>query len=346
MVCKYTLLLLFSVLHFVSQAQELSLQELVNRKQFPEVLTRVDSLTAADSASYATMSAIGQAYEGMFRYKEAYRCFQHCLSMDTTNVDALNALARAAINYGKIAEAERCYGKVLEADSLNFYANNQLARLHYQLGDYDKAMDYYRTLTSYESDNPTILAGLADCHMKKGGMNMLIALELYARAMEINPENIRVASSLINALLWQGDGKGALQVCDTALFYNPDNRQIRQSQGMALYMTKNYLKADTIYSNLLAEGDSSFINLKYAGASRYMSGHALDAVEPLELAYEIDSTDVETILLYGGTLGKTYDRQRAYELFDRAEECMKPKKFFVNLLATFRGHPQSHYLYK
>lgn len=39
-------------------------------------------------------------------------------------------------------------------------------------------------------------------------MNMLIALELYARAMEINPENIRVASSLINALLWQGDGKG------------------------------------------------------------------------------------------------------------------------------------------
>lgn len=322
---------------FTLQAQELSLQELVNRKQFPEVLTRVDSLTAADSASYATMSAIGQAYEGMFRYKEAYRCFQHCLSMDTTNVDALNALARAAINYGKIAEAERCYGKVLEADSLNFYANNQLARLHYQLGDYDKAMDYYRTLTSYESDNPTILAGLADCHMKKGGMNMLIALELYARAMEINPENIRVASSLINALLWQGDGKGALQVCDTALFYNPDNRQIRQSQGMALYMTKNYLKADTVYSNLLAEGDSSFINLKYAGASRYMSGHALDAVEPLELAYEIDSTDVETILLYGGTLGKTYDRQRAYELFDRAEECMKPKKFFVNLLATFRG---------
>ena len=28
---------------FTLQAQELSLQELVNRKQFPEVLTRVDS---------------------------------------------------------------------------------------------------------------------------------------------------------------------------------------------------------------------------------------------------------------------------------------------------------------
>ena len=61
---KYTIVLFFSILSFVAQAQNLSLQELVNRKQFPEVLARADSLTAADSASYTTMSAIGQAYEG------------------------------------------------------------------------------------------------------------------------------------------------------------------------------------------------------------------------------------------------------------------------------------------
>ena len=73
-----------------------------------------------------------------------------------------------------------------------------------------------------------------------------------------------------------GDGQGALQVCDTALFYNPDNSQIRQSKGMALYMTKDYKQADSVYTGLLADGDSSFLNLKYAGAARYMSGHALD----------------------------------------------------------------------
>ena len=112
-----------------------------------------------------------------------------------------------------------------------------------------------------------------------------------------------------------GDGQGALQVCDTALFYNPDNSQIRQSKGMALYMTKDYKQADSVYTDLLADGDSSFLNLKYAGAARYMSGHALDGVELLEKAYEIDSTDVETVMLYGASLGKTYDRKRAYELF-------------------------------
>ena len=102
-------------------------------------------------------------------------------------------------------------------------------------------------------------------------------------------------------------------------------------------MTKDYKQADSVYTGLLADGDSSFLNLKYAGAARYMSGHALDGVELLEKAYEIDSTDVETVMLYGASLGKTYDRKRAYELFDLAETNMQPKKFLVNMLTTFRG---------
>lgn len=338
MKCKFSLLLFLCVLSLWGQAQSLNLQELVNKKQFQEVVARADSLTPADSADYATMSAIGQAYEGLLRYKEAYQCFSHCLKMDTNNVDALNAVARNAINFGRIAEAKQCYRKVLGTDSMNFYANYQLARLYYQLGDYGRATEHYHILASIEGENPSILTGLADCHIKRGtGPNTMIALSLYARALELNPENVRVASSLINTLLRMGDGQGALQVCDTALFYNPDNSQIRQSKGMALYMTKDYKQADSVYTDLLADGDSSFLNLKYAGAARYMSGHALDGVELLEKAYEIDSTDVETVMLYGASLGKTYDRKRVYELFDLAETNMQPKKFLVNMLTTFRG---------
>ena len=113
MKCKFSLLLFLCVLSLWGQAQSLNLQELVNKKQFQEVVARADSLTPADSADYATMSAIGQAYEGLLRYKEAYQCFSHCLKMDTNNVDALNAVARNAINFGRIAEAKQCYRKVL-----------------------------------------------------------------------------------------------------------------------------------------------------------------------------------------------------------------------------------------
>lgn len=338
MKCKFSLLLFLCALSLWGQAQSLPLQELVNRKQFQAVVARADSLTAADSADYATMSAIGQAYEGLLRYKDAYQCFSYCLQMDTNNVDALNAVARNAINFGRIAEAKRCYHKVLDADSMNFYANYQLARLYYQLGDYGRATEHYHVLASIEGENPSILTGLADCHIKRGtGPNTLIALSLYSRALELNPENVRIASSLVNLLLQTGDGKGALQVCNTALCYNPENRQIRQSKGLALYMLKEYSQADTVYTGLLAEGDSSFLNLKYGGAARYMFGHAFNAVELLGKAYELDSTDVETALLYGAAIGKTYNRRQAYDLFDQAERNMQPKKFLANLLITLRG---------
>lgn len=339
MKCRFTLLFFLCALFSRGQAQvKVDLQELVNKKQFQEVIACADSLTSVDSVDYATMSAIGQAYEGLLRYKEAYQCFSYCLKMDTDNVDALNAVARNAIAFGRIAEAKRCYHKVLATDSVNFYANYQLARLYYQLGDYGKATEYYHILTSIEAENPSILAGLADCYVKKGTMpNLMIAMGLYGHVLDLNPENIRVASSLINLLLQNGDAKGAIQVCDMALFHNPDNRQIRQDRGMALYMLKEYQQADSVYSGLLAEGDSSFLNLKYAGAARYMSGHAMDGVPLLEKAYEIDSVDVETCLLYGAAIGKTYDRKLAYKLFDLAEMNMQPKNFLVNLLTSLRG---------
>lgn len=57
MKCKFSLLLFLCVLSLWGQAQSLNLQELVNKKQFQEVVARADSLTPADSADYATMSA-------------------------------------------------------------------------------------------------------------------------------------------------------------------------------------------------------------------------------------------------------------------------------------------------
>lgn len=335
---KLSFLLLLCVGSFMSYAQNSTFQELVNKKQFEAVIARADSLTPADSADYTVMSALGQAYEGMLRYKDAYKCYKYCLSMDTTNLDTWNALARASQNYGKIGEAQRCYSKVLETDSTNFYANLQMARLYYQLGEYDKATEYYHILNEIEYDNPLIITGLADCHIKRNtGPNTMIAAMLYQTAFQLNPENARIASSLINTLMALQDTKNALMFCDSALIYNPDNRAIRQSQAMALYMDRKYVTSDSVYSALLAAGDSSFTTLKYTGASRYMSGHAMDAIEPLQLAYEIDSSEVETTLLLGAALGKTYDRKRAYQLFKQAEVNMKPKQFLVDLLTTCKG---------
>lgn len=321
------------------QGQGSTLQELVNRKQFAAAVALASSLTPADSADYATMSAIGQAYEGLLQYKEAYACYQYCHQMDTTSYDALSSVARMAMNLGKASVAEECFRKVLQKDSTDFFANYQLGRLYTQLGEYEKAIRQFDVLRNQDTTvvNPVVYRNIADCYMKINSVDA--ATICYFQAYDVNRENAGLASALINCLLRQGGPNvlDAIQVCDTALFYNPGNRSLMGNKAMAYYMNKKYEQSDSIYEVLLADKDSSFFTLKYGGASRYLAGRAFDAIPLLEKAYLKDTMDVETNLLLGAALGKTYDRQRAFELFDRAELLMQPNEALVNMLQASRG---------
>jgi len=331
------LLLLFCCLTITGAAQDISLQELVNRRQYAEVVNKAESLTPVDSADYATMYAVGQAYEGLLRYPKAYSYYQYCLEMDTTNIDILNSLARMATNIGKAGDAQNYFHKVLEKDSMNFYANFQLARLYQQLGEYEKAIDKYRFLTADDLENPVLLRNMGDCYSRMEAL--FPAAMTYFRAYSANRENASLASALINTLLRLGDANAAdaLAICDTALYYNPGNRQLMQNKGMALYMNRKYAEADTLYTRLMMDGDSTALTLKYAGVCKYYAGKYLDAIDPLEKTYNADPTAADVCILLGSALGKSYDRKRAFALFDEAEENMKPDPVLVRQLLRFRA---------
>ncbi|MDR0430273.1 MAG: tetratricopeptide repeat protein [Tannerellaceae bacterium] len=321
----------------IGNTQDYNLRELLTRKQYATIIEHAGNLSIADSADYQTMNIIGQAYEGMLRYRDALRYYEHCHAMDTGNIDMLNTLARTAVNLGKATEAKQYFRKVLVADSTDFYANYQLARLYYQLGEYEEALEKYQYLLEQDENNPTLLKNEADCFVR---LEMpLPAISSYFQAYSLNRENASLGSTLINAMLRIGGdfAAEALAVCDTVLSYNPGNRLLEQNKGMALYMNKKYVEADTLYSVLMEKGDSSYLTLKYGGASRYYAGQYFRSVEPLEAAYEKDTTSVEVCLLLGSALGKTFDRKRAYVLLDKAEEEMKPSPFLLNQLMLFRA---------
>jgi tetratricopeptide (TPR) repeat protein len=334
-------LLLLLLLAFQTKAQTESWQELVNRKQYAAVIAYADSLTLADSASFEKMNALALAYEGMLKFRDASRLFRHCLAMDTTNTDILFALARTETNLGIVSKAEHYYKQVLAADSTNFYANHQLARLYFQAEDFEKALDKYLYLLERDDENTTLLRSVGDCYTRLDSPEE--ACTYYDFAFKTNRENVGLASALINTLLRIGGTAAieALSVCDTALYYNPGSRLLLQNKGMALFANKKYNEADTLYSRLLTEGDSSYLTLKYTGTSRYYAGQFMNAIDPLELTYTRDTTSVEVNLLLGSVLGKTYDRKRAYVLLDQAEKGMQPDSSIVTLLNLFRAETYS-----
>jgi Flp pilus assembly protein TadD len=338
---KYKLIFFYCVctLTLYAQTPVQTLQDLVNKKQFAKAITMADSLAKQQEPDYATLAATGQAYEGLLRYKEAYLYYMRSLQMDSTNIDALNSVARSVMNLGNTPLAKSYFQKVLHADTTHFYANLQLARLYFQEGDYDSAIQRYQYLNTLDTTriNPALYTNIGDCYLKDG--NMQLAAINYFKAYNANRENAGLASTLINVLIHLGGPNinDAILLCDTALYYNPGSKMLMRDKGMCFYAGNRFDQADSVYTFLLSKGDSTLATLKYAGAARYWSQHFMDAIAPLEAAYQIDSTDIETTLLLGASLGKTYDRKRAFALFNLAEKMMQPNATLVNLLNTSRG---------
>lgn len=319
-------------------SQSASLKDLVYRKKYAEVVKLSKTFTAADSANYETMFALAQAYEGLLKNKDAYRCYLYCLKKDSTNVDLLNAIGRTAGSLGHVEEALGCFQKVIYADSTDFYANYQMARLYMQQGNYEAAAYNFQYLMQFDEENSVLWKNLGDCQMMLPS-GTVFAIMSYLEAFRLNPENPSLAHLVVNTLLPLGEEQlpVAIQVCDTALSYNPQHKMLIRDKAIALYMDRKYETADSLFTSLLLREDSSYINLKYAGASRFKAGMYMNAIDPLEKAWEQDTTSVEVNLLLGAALGMTYDRKRALELLDRAEEYMQPGKDYLYQLAYYRG---------
>lgn len=124
------------------------------------------------------------------------------------------------------------------------------------------------------------------------------ATTAYFQAYNLNRENAGLAVALVNSLYRMGASSPdyiseGIAICDTALFYNPGNRQLLRSKGLGLYIVKQFVQADSVYSSLLADGDSTYLTLKYGGASKYYAGLYMPSVDILDMAYEQDTTSVE-----------------------------------------------------
>ena len=335
---KFFLISLLLSFSWIAKSQQDHLQELLGRKQYNQIVSYATQLQDVDSADFQTMYLIGQAYEGLLKYNDAFRLYQHCLLIDSTQVELLYTTARVAANLGRMADAESYFLKIWESDTTDFYANYQLARFYVQSDNDEKAIEYYEYLLEHDPDNAILLKAVGDCYYRLD--DKFSAAEAYWYAFQNNKNNAGLASALINTLLplsIENVAEQVLEICDTALLYNPENKKIIQHKGTAFFMGKRYTEADSIFSFLLAEGDSSYYNLKYGGFSKFYAEKYLDSIELLEASYNEDDTAADVCLFLGAAFGRTYDRKRAYELFDRTEELIQPNPAYLNLLTEFRG---------
>ena len=332
----------FYILFFCSGistfAQQSEWRELIDNKQFEKVISQVANLQPADSADFSKMFLIGQAYEGLLKYRDAYNCYKQCYVLDSTRTDMLNTLARISGYIGRAKEAEKYYKQVVGFDSTNFYANYQLARLYVQQQKFAEGMKYYDFLLERDTTNSALIRAKGDCYVLMDSLSEAVAL--YGPAFYRNVEDASLALVYSNTLLKLGsmpDAEEALLVCDLALYFNPEDLALRQKKAMIHFLLGQFNVSDSIYTVLLEERDSSYLTLKYGGCSRYNSRKWFDAIEPLEKAFEKDTTAADVCLLLGMSLAKTYDPKLALIYFDKAEKILTPDEYWSKKLIEFRA---------
>ena len=121
-----------------------TLDWLMTRNRYYEVLKYIDSLYRAGEKFSDILLYEGKANEGVLRYKEAYRCYSDWVAKDSTNRDACLALARVSALSGRILKAIGIYEKFSRQDTLDFFVNYQLARLYQQNGKLISVLQIYQ----------------------------------------------------------------------------------------------------------------------------------------------------------------------------------------------------------
>ena len=333
---------LFCVIAFAQQSEW---RELIDKKQFEEVISQAANMHPADTADFSKMYLVGQAYEGLLRYKSAYNYYKQCYALASTRTDMLSTLARISVNIGKGMEAEKYYKQVIEYDSTNFFANYQLARLYVQMGNNSEGIKHYNFLLERDAENTVLLRAIGDSYTNMDSLYQ--ALEYYDKAFYGNMENASTASLLINTLLNLYDPMfnnyiyTASFVCDTALFYNPKDRTLRQKRAMIYYVEKKYEEADSVYTSLISEGDSSLITLKFGGFSRYSAKRYYQAIDLLLKAFQKDSMAYDVCIRLGGSFARMGLMKQGLQYLDKAEILMEPDEYWTDAILRYRAEAYS-----
>ncbi len=308
------------------------LDHLLTHGAYQEIIDLTDSLSAANSIFPDRFFYQGKAWEASMQYHKAYDAYKEWSLQQPDNSEALLAVARCANLSGRIAEAQQRYEAMLRDDSLSFAVNYQLGRIYQYNNQLFKAILAYQRILPDNPTNVTLLNLLGDCYSQ---LQLYPgALASYRTAFAENPYNVNIAIKAINTVIAQRDQLSdtlaqAHEIVEEGLRYTPGSLPLLQSKGVLLFMERDFLQADSLLSDVIAKGDSSRVNFKYTGLSRYYRKRYFDAVRPLAVADSLyrdqdgNAMDPDVVLKYAEVLGKCGDRRKSSEILDNFEKQLQ-----------------------
>ena len=279
------------------------LQELLDRYDYKTAISVIDSLAAeigTDSTSIAEHReevidlALQKArcLRRLYRMQESVEVLADVLYLDQFNMELMADLAESHMQAGNTLEAFNLYGILTQMQPDNPYFKICQARILYREKQYEESIAACKAIIVQDSI-PEILSMIADAYKTLGKADS--AMVYYNYVLDRKPMHVPTLSKKADILL---SAKQYFQVIDMSREYlneDPDNMTMLPIYGLALYLQGSYPLSIEQFEHQRDLGDDSYAVHYYLGLNHYMMDNWPRAVEELEKAYQIDSSDVTLV---------------------------------------------------
>lgn len=286
----------------ISSGQD-RLQELLDRYDYKTAISVIDSLAAeigTDSTSIAEHReevidlALQKArcLRRLYRMQESVEVLAEVLYLDQFNMELMADLAESHMQAGNTLEAFNLYGILTQMQPDNPYFKICQARILYREKQYEESIAACKAIIVQDSI-PEILSMIADAYKTLGKADS--AMVYYNYVLDRKPMHVPTLSKKADILL---SAKQYFQVIDMSREYlneDPDNMTMLPIYGLALYLQGSYPLSIEQFEHQRDLGDDSYAVHYYLGLNHYMMDNWPRAVEELEKAYQIDSSDVTLV---------------------------------------------------
>lgn len=274
-----------------SQSLRSLLSEFYLEMKEPEKALGVyDALKANEAAEaavgkYRIFMALGKFDQALLQAEEITRMDQ---GSSLGPISASGALERSGDKDKAFEVLDAAYTRLQDPQILSAIGN-----LCLRTGQYDKAIHYFRTALSKNSEDIQALMGQGYAQMQK--KDFAAAVALYEKALELAPGNTAAANNLAMAIAEHGkDVDKAVDLATKAFVTKPENPQILDTLAFCLLADNRLNEALVILKNgIAAHPESGIIHYRY-GVALLKNGQKKEGLDALEKALRFGNFSEET----------------------------------------------------
>lgn len=279
------------------------LQESLDRYDYQTAITIIDSLTAkicTDSTSIAENRETvidlalqkARCLRRLYRMQESVEVLADVLYLDQFNIELIADLAESHMQVGNTPEAFKLYGILSQMQPENSYFKICKARILYREKQYEECISACMEIIARDSI-PEILTMTADAYRNLGKADS--ALVYYDHVLGKRPKHVATMSKKADILLSKKQYLPVIEMSSEYLKEDPDNMTMLPIYGLALHLQGSYQLSIEQFEHQRQLGDNSYAVHYYLGLNHYMMHIWPSAIEELEKAYQIDSSDVTLV---------------------------------------------------